>query len=413
MNSSSGEIITRIAEKSDIPFIIEGWKTAYNKTFKYKYPERWNWLFEENPFILNSKNFLPIWISTQNGKVIGWTCSMITMIEINQQIFSVDMGVDTYIFKNYRKKGLALKLYSHVMANESQPAHFSIQSAPSVIKVKCDLGGRLGIPFCVYYKLIGDFDPELLYNTFLSSIRKKFYKKLVDILICLKKFGAHRILSKILSILFKAIQSKYAKKGNMHSSELRFQKVEVFGEEVDQLWDRCRNRFKLSIRRDSKYLNWKFVNQPYLNYQKYLIYKEGKIYGVLIFRIGEPPEIPVGVITELYTDDDDSKDFFSILRYAENELTRKGATMIRCGTCESALKKCLESLSFRKILVEIPVVRLPEGINDDIFKGPWLMSMGDHDIDIPLLNNQPGFSDIVQLLLGKTKVKYLNKITRP
>jgi hypothetical protein len=413
MNSNSVEIITRRANTKDIPLIIDEWKKAYPATFKYMYPQRWNWMVEKNPFISNSKDILPLWISIHSGKIVGWSGSLIEQIEINQQVYSVDMGIDTYVLRDYRKKGLSYKQHSFVVKLDSQPAYFAIQSWAPMIKVNCKLGAKLGVPFFVYYKLVEDFDSEILYSNFLSFVEKRLHQKGVRFFLHLKRVNIHRYFSKMLSLLFKIKQKQHIKIVSSHHVELYFQKVDTFDDKVDELWDRCRSRYNLSIRRDSKYLNWKFVDQPHLNYQKYLVYKNNSVYGVLIFRIGEPPEIPVGVIAELYTDD--GKNILTILNYAENELKRQGATMIRCGASEPTLKHCLESMGYKNILVEAPVVRLPNEIDkkdyDAILDGVWLMSMGDHDIDIRLLNHQPNFSDIIRLLIGKIPVRYSKKKT--
>lgn len=410
MNSDIDVIKTRRAKEIDIPLILEGWRVAYPETFKYKYPLRWNWMFKMNPYISDNKDFLPLWISIHRGKIIGWSGSMITEIEINQKIFLSDLGVDTYIFKEYRKKGLSYKQHSYVLNLEAQPAYFAIQSWAPMIKVNCSLGAKLGQPFDVYYKLIADLDPKILYDSFLVFVNKWIKQRGVALFNFFKLVGVHIILSKILSILLKARQISLKTTNKKCKSDLSFKEVKYFGKEADELWERCRTRFTLSIRRDKKYLNWKFVEQPHLNYQKYLIYKKDRLYGVLIFRIGEKPEIPVGVIAELYTEQNDLKDTSEIINFAENKLRKQGATMIRCGACDPDLRQCLERNSFQKIVVENPVVRMPAEVDDgtleNVFSGPWLMSMGDHDIDIPLLNNQPGFSDIIRLLLGKIKVKY-------
>lgn len=388
----------------DENLIIPKWKEAYSRRFKYMYPERWEWVLYQNPFSNDQSNSIPLWIAFEKDKVAGWVTAMDNIIEINSKPYTAGVGADLYVLPNYRGKGIATNLLSSLF--DYYDVFFGINFAEIPRKIGYKKGAIQGKPFHMYYKLIKSLNAEKLCESFLTSFKKRIGLKNDLLNQNIKNIGIFYILSNFLSRLLKNRQNRHGYKKIISNPQLSFEKIDFFNHEADKLWDRCKNRYSLSVRRDSRYLNWKYVEQPHLKYQNYYIRLDNQIYGILIHRLGTSPEIPVGIITEIFTEDDNVENLLSILNFSENQLTNQGAEIIRCGTSIPSLKFCLEHSSFQHIETYQPAIFLSDNLKNEknnLLNGKWLMSMGDQDIDIPLKNGQPDFTHILSILIGKIR----------
>jgi hypothetical protein len=94
-----------------------------------------------------------------------------------------------------------------------------------------------------------------------------------------------------------------------------------------------------------------------------------------------------------------------MLDFADRTLRSMGALMIRCGSSISELDTALESAGYKLFEFKTPVIHIDQGKlsvdYDELRKFPWLMSLGDQDMDIPILNQQPSLGNIIGILKGK------------
>jgi hypothetical protein len=189
--------------------------------------------------------------------------------------------------------------------------------------------------------------------------------------------------------------------------ESRVQEVERFGEDADQLWQACRGKYTYAVPRASRYLNWRYVEQPHTEHRRFLFRDgAGEVAGLLVFRLGQPPELPVGVITELLLKDDDLELGRRMLAFAETRLRKAGMTQIQCGVNTDFMRRVMEAEGFRLFYVNVPMIFLSEDLRrripaEKILAGDWLMTLGDSDLDMVRLENQPGFGFIMRVILGR------------
>ena len=55
--------------------------------------------------------------------------------------------------------------------------------------------------------------------------------------------------------------------------------VRRFDARVDRLWERIAIRFALAVRRDAKYLNWKYAEPPHVRYALALLRRGEDVEG--------------------------------------------------------------------------------------------------------------------------------------
>ena len=402
---SIDKILIKQAEKDEETQIAESWRKAYPILFKYKYPERWKWMFINNPF-LRDKNKLPVWIAKDEQQVVAWSCAMVIPVSIDNTINYGAFGVDAFTMKKYRKRGLGKKL--QIKNQDSHEVFFSISMSPATRRNKLRIGGQPGRPFYIYFKLLRELNSERLYNSLLESIEGLDAIFLARMMKKIKKCGFEIILCKIISILL-IMKHKFPKEASKYhrflKKDLIFEPIETFGPETDAFWNMCRSKYGFAVPRTREYLNWKYIDQPHVTYKKYFVREnDNSICGILIYRLGILPEIPVGVISEIITNSEDIGIYQSMVDFAEIDLIKSGAHMIKCGSSLSKLSKVLESASYIRVRVNDPVIHIKSKLSGNInykniFKKDWLMTLGDQDMDQFLVYEQPTLSHILRAII--------------
>jgi hypothetical protein len=276
----NNKIVIRQATWKDEPLIEDFFKESLGeKRAVFKYPYRWKWMYKNNPFFHNDR-FLPIWLAVDNNHIVGTACLMHQDFEVEQQIVKAAWCVDFRVLSNYRGMGLGSRLQK--MRQESF-SNFSLSSSLTSVSIKRKLGQLPKTGHVVHLNVKG-FDNLCLYNDFMRYLKIKVDSRLYKFGLNL---GLHKLLSNLLSTIFKFKQMK----GSFHLKKdkplLTFKQIDSFNEEATDLWEQVKDRYSLAVRRDAKYLNWKFVDQPHINYQKYLVYKKTSLCGILVFRLGK------------------------------------------------------------------------------------------------------------------------------
>jgi hypothetical protein len=401
---SKHHIIIRNATKNDIQNIIIGWKNAYGKRVIYKYPQRWQWQFEKNPFLPDYQSNLPIWIAIKRNKVVGWSCAMIVKGKIMDFHSHIAYATDMYVNNNYR--GLKVGLNLRRENQKNHPIFMSIQMGKGTRNLNYKIGGKSGPPLKIYLKLLKSFDPILLRETIFEKFKAKKMKDIISKFNTITKNFEIIVLSKILSYLIKYKQNK--NRNNLkikNKMNYQFEKIYKFGDEADIFWNKIKADFGFSVDRGKTYLNWRYVAQPQMVYEKYYLKDEGEIVGLIIYRLAQKPEINYGVITEFIAINQNRLILNAMLKFAENKIEKAGASSIRCAASIRPIENILAHNNYQLTEIKTPVIYIDHKKlsvqHDQLIKFPWLMSLGDQDIDIPFLNQQPHIGDILKILKGQ------------
>jgi len=394
MNKS---ISVRQASMADEAQIEEFYNTAFEHA-QFKYPDRWIWLYKQNPFLEDNRS-LPIWLAVDQNRVVGMSCLMPQLFWIKEHIAKVSWCIDFRVLPEYRRMGLGKRLER---ARQESGNTFTLASSDASVVIKKKLG-YLSRPNLDIYLHARRFDPGVLFNDLIRYLRlsNSHYTKISKLSQVMK---LPEILSALLQVIFKYKQYR-AHVFTNNKISMTFKPVSFFPKEVDSLWNDIKEKYSLAVIRDSRYLNWKFVEQPYVSYQRYLAYMGTKLCGVLIFRKGRPPELPVGFISEIFTSQ--SSDILrQMLSFAVSTLYRQGSLMIRSSSSTEERSRVLSSLGFNPIQRLLPAFSFNldnAGVFADIaLKGDWLMGLGDQDLDEYMKASHPSLKNLISVILGRT-----------
>ena len=326
---SNKNIIIRQASIKDREAIWSFLQLAYGENSKYKFPERWNWQYLNNPFW--EEENLPLWIAIKDGKVIGQSNALIIPLKIDSKIVTAGWSTDTNILPEYRGFGLGTKL-QHMKLNYIKN-YMAINIAVINRKIMYKIGARPGNPayifrkyFMVTEKIISD---SLLFRTnknrFLTIIIKLF----------IKYFNVSKILAYLFNRYFQLINYMY--KAKEMNRDIQIEKINSFNDDIDNLWHEINKEYSIITVRTQDYLNWKYCSQPDINYNIYIAKREKKTCGYSVLRKCKFPEPNKGIIADLFVSRYDKKTIDALIDHAVTFFNNE-VDMIECGSTISEFK---------------------------------------------------------------------------
>jgi len=325
---------------------------AYGGRAHYKYPERWRWEYLDNPFW--NGDALPIWIAESGGDVVGQACVMATPFQLGPQVLSAGWGTDFIVLPEYRKQGIGRALIE---------AHTRAADLFLALSFESYTGCRLmGLGFEA-------LDP-------VASLHKSLDPATRDRSLVVRG-GALRSLSRPLAWLGGRLFRQFER------PELAFEQVDRFGPEFDLLWQDLSNRFFAAVPRTSAYLSWRFRDQPHVDYRCLTARREGRLVGYCIFRCGEPPESPLGLIADVLADPADEVLLNALLSHTLELMVTRGMGAVFAASGSSDYVCAFTRLGFEVCEHKAPLARARADLacRDDVSGRGWLLSRSDHDWD--------------------------------
>src|SRR5688572_3832209 len=95
--------------------------------------------------------------------------------------------------------------------------------------------------------------------------------------------------------------------------------VRRFDARADRLWDKLAGRFTLAVRRDARYLNWKYAEPPHVRYAMALLRRGDEVEGYVVYRHLREPQGRVTQIVDLVADPADERGNKTLARWVERE----------------------------------------------------------------------------------------------
>ena len=345
---------------------------AYKEIYPYnRFPARWSWEFEKNPFWNGSD--LPVWLAELNGEIIGQTCEMIVPLWVRDKAVQAAWGVDLIVLPEYRRLGVARRLM--IAATEHLDWYMALSMNNISRQVLLSL--RLTEANSVHqlYKRIR-LENESAY----ILLKSKFSPNSIFPRI-FKKAGLPSVMGAVYNSWrqIQALKRSLTKRASIYSIE----KVNRFGKESDELWSQLAPHYPMIVKRDSSYLNWKYVEQPEMSYENYFAMKQGRALGTVVIRRCKPPDPKVGIIADVIALPNDSPTMKTLIDHAVERLSALGVVAIVAASNTPNLVRHYLDAGFvikNKIVPLFRFKEIPQAGLEFIAKN-WALSLGDHDWD--------------------------------
>lgn len=362
--------IRRFSE-SDRKKIIQDFFQTKSATLARELSETWDWFYEHNPlfehstyrdYVKSLKNIVLECTETETGKQypVGFVAMIPNLLQTNNTETIGTWSVDMYVLPEHR--GQSLRLVQAL--KQASPLGIIIGVQGAALAVETRMGWRkvsASDTFIIRFPtvktlghLLGKFKiPSLLINA-TYPISCFIYKLVIKII-----FKTPRIYN-----------------------DIKIEKVARFGDEVDLLWDEIRKEFNILTKRDSLYLNWKFTNNPISTFDKFGVFKNDKINGILILKISYKDDFKWGQIVEFFSSPNESKIMSSMAAFAINYFQTNKCDLATVMGLSPKHQKCLKQFGFRTFKYNPNfIVKVDDESKKDYFLNPdnWFISLGDSD----------------------------------
>ena len=168
-------------------------------------------------------------------------------------------------------------------------------------------------------------------------------------------------------------------------SSLEFVEIDSFDERFDDLWERISREYRVIAHRSSRYLNWRYVENPMSDFTVLAAIADGAIAGYMVFTTRVEEGNRNGIVFDYVYGKDKPAEGKLLLVDGLRRLLQRRVKSIRCGALpHTDLHRHLTSLGFER-WQSSPVVNF-EPLDEDLDVGvmsdlsEWYLSIGDTDL---------------------------------
>jgi len=173
------------------------------------------------------------------------------------------------------------------------------------------------------------------------------------------------------------------------NEKVLIEKIARFDGSFDKLWETVSVPFGLIVRRDSAYLNWRFVDQPYWKYEifKALRKESRKPAGYIVLREGKSRGLRTGVISDIFASENDQDTTAALIDFAVSSYAkRRDIAFIRCDILNKGVGRVLRRRGFIKMppRERFMFTNVKQGLDESFFRDRdnWFLDYSDSDLDL-------------------------------
>ncbi len=352
----------RRAQPEDQEAIFDLYRFAY-PDWEKRIPQRWLWQFVDNPFA--DPKQLSIFLALDDEKrIIGQTSSIMEQMQIGSERYPTGWVVDVFVHPDYRGQGVA-KALKKMQKSQKDMVEMSISMVDAMRHIVQNLGSRPLAPLQIFLLRV---DPRSLSRAAARRLGGGFLGGLVQ--------KSH--LVELYGNLLNAVLDQRAHSRKQMEKNIVFQPVNRWGDDADILWEELQHDIAPAAVRNTRYLNWKYVDQPGMNFVGFMGYRDGRPVGYLILR----PLPHRGVVVDLMFSPKRPDDMVAALDFAVDYFRQRGLKDVRIGSSHPVLIDCIQRAGAgRPVQKMIPMFYTTRDLDlDSLTAASWWFTLGDHDI---------------------------------
>ena len=161
--------------------------------------------------------------------------------------------------------------------------------------------------------------------------------------------------------------------------------IRRFDSSFTALWDRLAPQFDFAVRRDSAYLNWRYIEPPHVRYSVVALKREGDVHGYAVYRHRHEPLGRVTMLVDFLVAPDDLSGLKTLLRWVDREARAEDTDKVRCYVMHAGFRRILrrngyfQVKSSLEVSVKVNAVQVPRGFYEHT--DAWHVTYGDSDQD--------------------------------
>ena len=358
--------IIRGANPVDYPQIAD----LLDRTFgKISYDDRmklWKWRYNSNP--AREDTFPPFLVAEKNSQIVGVHGLIPLRIKTGDNELVTSCSCDLAVDPSAKSAGMKLKL--EALSKELSPLHISTSANEPANKITLALGGK-----------------EVTFG------REKFIKPLrISGLICRKwrRGGTSgRVAAKFFTELLKpadCILSVFNTfRSNKNIDRCKIKEIYKFDDRFDRFWEDFSKEKKISVKRYSSYLNWRYVDYPFSGIQSFELSFKNEMSGFMVTHTSMDEDgLCFVALLEFMGRNDEISVYKQLLDEAIRRSVKIGAHYMVALASTARCKDALQHRGFQSHILNYSPVTYKNNsdIPDQLFKqdSNWYLSLGDGDI---------------------------------
>jgi GNAT superfamily N-acetyltransferase len=313
---------------------------------------RWDWQYRNNPAAHRGEPL--IWVAREGGSVVGQYAAIPVIANIEGREIEAAWGTDAMVAPERQRQGLGEQLFRTWDRN---------------------VGAALGLGLSesshrLFQKLRW---PDL--GT-VPSLAKPLSRR------ALRRATWSRTLNRLISALTLPWVRLVARPRPV-TEEIRA--ISRFDDRFTDLWARVAGKFTFAVRRDARYLNWKYVQPPHVRYHIAALIRGDRADGYIVYRHVREPLGRTTRLVDLLTDPDDEPGVLALLRWLDREARAADSDRIRTYITHATFRRLLrksgyyQTKSSVQLVAKMNALEVPRSFYDT--PDTWHVTLGDADLD--------------------------------
>ena len=313
---------------------------------------RWEWQYHRNP---NNPGHDPeIWIAREGPAIVGQYATMPVRLSLGGREIQGSWGMDVMVAPERQRQGLGELLFR--MWDRNVGASLGLGLSDSSYR----LFQKLRWP---------DVGPVPMLVKPLT--RRAFRRANWPV-------GLNRLVSALMLPVVKVVA-----RSRPLAAEVRM--IQRFDDTFTDLWEQLAPAFDLAVRRDARYLNWKYVSAPHVRYSIAALRRDDRNVGYAVYRHVHEPRGRVTLLVDYLVDPADESGFETLLRWVDREARAADSDKIRVFAMHAGFRKILKRSGYFGAKSTMEFVVKVNGIDvDPSFyekTSNWHVTLGDSDQD--------------------------------
>ena len=157
--------------------------------------------------------------------------------------------------------------------------------------------------------------------------------------------------------------------------------IRRFDSSFTALWERLAGKFDLAVRRDARYLNWRYIEPPHVRYAVVALKRHGQVHGYAVYRHRYEPLGRVTLLVDLLVDPEDVSGLKTLLRWVDRAARAEDSDKVRCYMMHEGFRRVLKRNGYfgvkstLDVAVKVNAVQVPKDFYDDT--DGWHITYGD------------------------------------
>ena len=270
---------------------------------RYPSPAEWNWRYH------NGLYKSTIWLAKWGNQVAAQRAAVVKTVKIGQEYHPAAHFMDVMTHPDYRRRGLFTRLVRRTTAAVTEQ------------------GAAIGYSF-----------PNE--SSFPGFVAKTDWPHVGSLSLFMKPVNAEALLGERvgnpalrngLAFLLRpglALACRESRHGRAAGVSVR--RLVSFDQRFDAFWEQVANDYEVILRRDSRHLNWRYVQRPSVEYAVYAAEEGDRIAGFIVVRTRRMFGMNLGLIVELLTLNRDQRVAQALVAQSARHLVGVGADAITC-----------------------------------------------------------------------------------